>query len=137
MALRFIDYKVQNSVFTLTPDIAPNRNYKIMPKISCNLRRTQERLICTFVVELAHGDQPIPFEFKLTAVGTFSVDAADDVSSFTVKAAETVYPFVRQSVAQLTLMANIPPYMLPMIDMADVIGGAKKVTLSVPNANLS
>ncbi|MBQ9481744.1 MAG: protein-export chaperone SecB [Clostridia bacterium] len=137
MALRFLDYKVQNSTFSLTPDIAPNRNYKITPKISCNLRRAPNRLICSFGVELVHGDEPIPFEFKISAVGTFSIDETDDASALAVKAAETVYPFVRQSVAQLTLMANVPPYLLPMLDMEEVIGGAKKVTLSVPSANLS
>ncbi|MBP5307666.1 MAG: protein-export chaperone SecB [Clostridia bacterium] len=137
MALRFLDYKVQSSSFTLTPDITPNRNYKITPKISCSLRRAPNRLLCTFGVELARTDEPVPFEFNVSAVGTFAVDEKDDVSALAVRAAETVYPFVRQSVAQLTLMANVPPYILPMLDMESVIGGAKKVTLSVPGGNLS
>ena len=133
MAYKFVDYKVQKATFSLTPDIAPNRNYKISPKIGCNIRRGGNRLVCTFNVDLIKGEEPVPFEFSLIGAGTFILDEGEDASAITVKVAEAVYPFVRQSVAALTQLANIPPYVLPILNMEDVLSSAKRVTLTVPN----
>ena len=132
MALKFLDYKVQNANFSLTPNIAPNKNYKITPKISCNVRRTPERLFCVFTVELAKGEEPIPFEFKVVGIGTFSLDRNEDAKSYAVKAAETTFPFVRQSVAGLTQLANIPPYVLPIINIEEILSDTKQVQAPLP-----
>ncbi len=122
MALRFLDYKVQAATFSLTPELAPNKNYQLSPKVSCNIRHGADKLICSFNVELVKTEgNPLPFEFSVKAFGTFSIGADDNPSALAVKAAESVYPFVRQSVASLTAMANIPAYMLPMIDMNELI----------------
>jgi len=133
--MKFTDYKVITASVSLTPDIAPNRNYKIAPKIGCNIKRGGDKIICTFNVELARKDEPIPFEFKVTAVGSFMILPEDDPSTLALKAAEAVYPFVRSTVASLTLLTNIPAYILPMVDMASLVGNSKTVTLTMPSSN--
>lgn len=136
MALRFLDYKVQSATFSLTPELAPNKNYQISPKVNCNIRHGADKLVCSFNVELVKNEgNPLPFEFKVQAFGTFSLGAGDDPAAFAVKAAEAVYPFVRQSVASLTAMANIPAYMLPMIDMSELIVTSKQN--AVPSVTLN
>ncbi len=131
--LKFLDYKVRSAEFKLTPEIAANTNYKISPKISCQIKRGADKLLVSFDVQLLKGSDPLPFEFSVSAVGSFSFDTSDDPAALTIKAAETVYPFVRSSVATLTQMANIPPYMLPLIDMSQLLNSGKTVTVSVPN----
>lgn len=136
--MKLIDYKVVSANFTLTPTLTPNKNYKINPKINCSIKRGGNKLICSFNVELKKTEEEIPFEFSLTAVGSFAVDEDDDVSALAVKTAEVVFPFVRASLAGLTQMANVPAYVLPIIDMAQLISKGKTVTLSVPpSSNLS
>ncbi len=133
MALKFIDYKVINATFSLSTDIATNKNYKIKPKISCTIKKQEgNRIIVNFVVEISRIDEPIPFEFKVDAVGSFAYDEGDDVALYTSKVAEVVYPFVRSSVAGLTQMANIPSYMMPLVDMDEILSKGKRIVLSAP-----
>lgn len=126
-----LDYKVQKASFSLTPDLAPNKNFKLTPKISCNIRRAQNKLVCLFEVSLERHDEPIPFEFKISSAGVFSFDESDDINASAVKVAEATFPFVRASVSELTRLANVPPYVLPFVDMKSLIV-TKNVTLTMP-----
>ena len=119
--MKFLDYKVLKASFSLTPDIQPNKNYKVSPKINCSIKKGAGKIFCTFNVELARGEDVPPFEFSVSAVGSFSVEETEDVKTIAVKAAETVFPFVRTTVASLTQLANIPAYILPIIDMESLI----------------
>lgn len=133
--LKFIGYKVQSSSFSLTAEIEPNKNYKIAPRLSCSVKKSLNRLIVIFSAELSRGEDPIPFEFKVTSTGTFSLDAGDDPNAFVMKAADATYPFLRQTVGQITGMSGIPPYMLPMIDVETILN-SKNASTPVP-ANFS
>ena len=119
--MKFLDYKVMKATFSLTPDIQPNKNYKVSPKINCSIKKSAGKIFCAFNVELARGEEIPPFEFSVSAVGSFSVEDIEDVKVIAVKAAETVFPFVRSTVASLTQLANIPAYVLPIIDMETLI----------------
>ena len=130
--MKFLDYKVLKATYSLTPDIQPNKNYKIMPKINCNIRRGSDKILCTFNVDLTKKDEPIPFEFSISAVGTFEVDGKEDVNTLTVKVAETVFPFVRASIAGLTQMANIPAFVLPFVDMEELLKNAREEKIAPP-----
>ena len=130
--MKFLDYKVLKSTFSLTTDIQPNRNYKISPKVNCNIRKGTDKLVCTFNVDLQKKDEPIPFEFSILAVGTFEVEINEDPSELAVKVAETVFPFVRSSIASLTQMANIPAYVLPLLDMEELLKKGKTQTIPTP-----
>ena len=120
MAMTIIDYKVKSASINLSPDIAPNRNYKINPKIGCSIKRGENKLLVNFTVEVARGADPVPFEFRLVADGIIGFEDSDDFSTVTTKAAEAIYPFVRSSVASLTQIANVPPYILPFVNLADL-----------------
>lgn len=119
--MKFLDYKVVKASFSLTPDIQPNKNYKVSPKINCSIKKGVGKIFCTFNVDLTKGEQASPFEFSVCAVGSFLVEDNEDVRTIAVKAAESVFPFVRSTVASLTQMANIPAYILPIIDLESLI----------------
>lgn len=119
--MKFIDYKIHEASFKLMPDAEPYKSYKINPKIGCNIKKGPEKILCTFTVELKQTDHPIPFEFSITAAGAFSIENGEDANRLIVNVAETVYPFVRSSVSELTRMANIPPYVLPLLDMTELL----------------
>jgi preprotein translocase subunit SecB len=130
--MKFLDYKVLNASFSLTPDIQPNRNYKIMPRINCTIKKGVDKIFCTFNVDITRGEEIPPFEFNISAVGTFAVEDSEDATTVSIKAAETIFPFVRASIASLTQMANIPAYMLPIIDIASVIKVNKPTVIPAP-----
>ena len=119
--MRFIDYKIHEASFKLLSGSEPNKSYKISPKIACNIKKGPDKILCTFTVDLKQTDEKIPFEFSLTAVGAFALEQNDDANKLIVNVAETVYPFVRSSVSELTRMANIPPYVLPLINMSELL----------------
>ena len=120
------------ATFSLTPDIQPNRNYKIMPKINCSIKRASNKILCTFNVELSKKEEPIPFEFEISAIGTFEVADNEDASALALKTAETIFPFVRASITGLTQMANIPGYILPIVDMSELIKSGKEEKIIPP-----
>lgn len=124
MTIVFLDYKVNYASFKLNPEIAPNRNYKMMPKIGCSIKRVENKLLVAFTVEVVKGEDPLPFDFKLMADGIFSFGEGDDPAAAQTAAAEMLFPYVRASVASLTQLANVPPYNLPFVNIAQLIGKA-------------
>lgn len=134
--MKFLDYKVLTSSFSLSLQTQPNVSYKIMPKLNCTLKKVQNKLLCTINVEVVKDKDEIPFEFKVSAVGSFLLDEGEDAAELSTRAAEFIYPFVRSSIATLTQSANIPPYMLPILDMAELLSKGKKTTVEIPT-NLS
>ncbi len=133
--MKFTDYKVHEASFSIVKGLAANKSYKIAPKIGCNIKKGTDKVLCTFTVELKKGDEPIPFELSLTGVGAFLLEENENVNDEIIKIAETVYPFVRSSVADLTRLANIPAYVLPLIDMSALLGVAPIVNEQPTNLN--
>lgn len=130
--MKFLDYKVLNASFNLSTQGIPNGNYKIAPKLNCAIKHGGGKLFCTFTVELVKGADVIPFEFKVEAIGSFLVDAGEDLSIAAKKAAEAVYPLVRSSIATLTQSANVPPYMLPLLNIEELLSRTKPIQEQAP-----
>jgi preprotein translocase subunit SecB len=108
--------------FSLT-EPKENVKYVLNPLIKLEIKQTPSNVFAKLLVSIVNAeDKPTPFEVELAVTGTFVLSGKVDVESVRLYVSNTLYPFARTAVADITLKAGIPPYYLPFINF----GEAKK-----------
>lgn len=65
-----------------------------------------------------------PFTMRMTLVGDFKVDNYDpskDASLFEINAVSILFPYIRALVTTITANANVPPLILPPVNVIQLI----------------
>lgn len=126
--LRFNDYTVNEIMFKdlLVPE--ESDNFELKPKFAQKLVEAGENQYAfTLSVEiLSTEERQTPFDLKVSITGYFSVEGEDDNLSdemkktiLTKNTAAILFPFLRTIVATITMNANIPALLLPIMNFAD------------------
>ena len=69
--------------------------------------------------------EQVPFHLSLRAIGSFRIEAAEDISpqlrhALLNQNALRTFPFVRASIASITAAANYPPVIVPVLNINHV-----------------
>ena len=70
--------------------------------------------------------EQVPFHLSLRAIGSFRIEAAEDISPqlrhalLNQNAPAVLFPFVRASIASITAAANYPPVIVPVLNINHV-----------------
>ncbi len=104
---------------------APDTKFEIKPLFSREIRRANENpkiniIVLTCKIE-GTETEPKPFNLLARFVGVFEVEdmnTDEDRRIFAVNATETMFPYLRASVANLTADALISPLHLPVVSGA-------------------
>ncbi|MGI6334493.1 MAG: protein-export chaperone SecB [Saccharofermentanales bacterium] len=126
--LQFWGYEVKSISFELSDAFGKIREFRILPEFSVSLSEPENEI---YKVQLSVSiksseEKPQPFDLNVTMIGRFSIqmDNEDEVLKQTLLRDNTVaimFPFVRSIVASLTVAANIPPLLLPVINVSETL----------------
>lgn len=112
--------------FKVNPiQVAPDTKFEIKPMFSRRIQGIKENPKINIVVlecKIATSEQtPQPFDITVRLQGVFEVNNMNDAEDrriFALNATETLYPYVRSAVSNLTCAALLNPVMLPVISGA-------------------
>ncbi len=123
-----IDYSLKaltadELMFKVNPIKAtPDMKFEIKPFFSRQIRQANENPKINIVVlecKIEHkDDSPKPFNLTARFVGVFEVEnmnTDEDKRTFAINATETMFPYLRAAVTNLTADALINPLTLPVV----------------------
>ncbi|MEW6675463.1 MAG: protein-export chaperone SecB [Nitrospirota bacterium] len=94
-------------------------------KIKHSFGRDKRSLLTSLAVELFKNIKEAPFSLKATVEGTFR-GAEEDLKRFSrVHAPAHLFPFLREIISNITMRVNIPPLILPPINLLAIL--SKKI----------
>ncbi len=119
---------------------APNAKFEIKPYFSRQIRQANENpkiniVILECKIESTE-ESPKPFNLLARFVGVFEVEnmaTDEDKRTFAVNATETMFPYLRAAITNLTADALINPLTLPAVSGATIFPddrGSKQYTLN-------
>ena len=123
-ALQFLGYDVSVLRFKKT-DAINEKGFQVTPRFKREVKALPDECYDVGLGILIRGSEesPIPFELCVELTGHFKAFFTDE-SEQTKKQLTTqntvaiLFPFLRSTVVSLTLAANIPPVLLPVINLA-------------------
>lgn len=142
--LQLRKYVVNNINFTLNENFNAKEQHEI--KILPSFQRTVTKLSANDVavrlsVKVDNSDKSLPFSLEAAVTGFFYMENWFDnirrrqlleQSSVTI-----LYPYLRALVNTVTVNANIPPYSLPLINIADLfVKAASGQTPAAPGSTI-
>ncbi|MGE4321186.1 MAG: protein-export chaperone SecB [Acholeplasmataceae bacterium] len=116
-------YAVDKMSFMLNKSFKPTPGEKIQIKPIFNREITKldpNRMMLTLSVSLNNLEKEIPFYLDVQISGVFEVpDWEDpDTNQFIItNATNVLYPYLRTIVTTLTANGNVPPYILPIVNV--------------------
>lgn len=125
----------------------PNAKFEIKPMFSRQIRQANENpkiniVILECKIESTE-ESPKPFNLLARFVGVFEVEnmkTEEDKRIFAINATETIFPYLRASIANLTADALINPLTLPVVPGATLFPedrGQNQYTLNFDSSVLN
>jgi len=92
-----------------------------------NLDRDKHLLTTVLTATLKTQEEPEIFAIEASMEGVFEGDNNDDLQKFSeVHAPAHLFPFIRETIANITLKAGIPPVLLPPMNLLAAAGEKPK-----------
>ena len=122
LQIRLVGYTVDKISFLANKsfDFKTNKKVNITPRFDREVTKIDDQ---TFVLSLSisfdHPDNMIPFYLDLQISGTFiftNWQTAQMVMISKNHATSVLYPYLRALVTTVTANANVPPYVLPIMN---------------------
>ena len=126
--LKFYNYTVEELAFKNNPISTPQQEFELHPQFRHHVTDCGEGNydVCLAVELNPTAEHPMPFHLRVSIVGHFSVCCTDDRLDDTTKetllkknSVSILFPFLRAIVASLTMNANVPTLVLPIMDFSD------------------
>ena len=119
VALTKLDFKLNKNFKPPKDGIPVDISFKTKSSFSSDKKSFDVELS----VALFSGKKNGPFSMKVTVAGTFSGKDYEQLKKFSkVHAPAHLFPFVREIIANATMKANIPPLLLPPINLTAIQG---------------
>ena len=123
-SLTFIKYYVDNIKFERNINFDPSKKVKISYDIDSNIlnlddTKAEVKLFVNIFKDVEEDNKP--FEFKLEITGVFAVENVNDKSLLEQNTIAILFPFARALISTYTANANVPPLILPPINVVKYI----------------
>ena len=126
--LQFKNYTVEKLLFETVPIDAEIHEFELHPNFHNQLIDIgNDNYDVELSVDIApEENHPMPFKLSVSLIGHFSY--SDDANSCSDEQKEDIlrhntiailFPFLRSIVASLTTSANIPPLIMPILNLAE------------------
>jgi preprotein translocase subunit SecB len=124
--LQFDGYEVNTINFKLSNGVKENQEIQINPKLQIEVNEVANdsyRVKLSFTLESEENNE-LPFDMSIVMTGHFSFCAGETKEETELRekvmhenTVAIMFPFLRSIVASLTVTANIPPLVLPVINI--------------------
>ena len=104
--------------------ITKDMKFDLKPSFSRQVRKTvgnEKMFFLSLEVKIESSEEsPKPFDLNVKLTGVFETEAETDAErkAFTIAATETLYPYLRSAVTNLTTAAFAAPLILPVVNGA-------------------
>ena len=74
-------------------------------------------------VTISDGEVPIPFNIEVSIKGAFSLENwenSDNKDLVNTTSTATLFPYLRSLLSQVSAMLNMPPYILPLLNINEL-----------------
>lgn len=118
-------------------NIEEDINVELSVKVNRKLDKTKKNLIVNLEVALFKETVNPPLRVSVLAAGYFSVKNDEDIESLEgfsrIQAPALIFPFIRETIANLTMRTGNPPLLIPPINILQLIGKSGKIRKRSPN----
>ena len=115
--VKLVSYRINEIEYKFNEGIKPGEKFQITPKIECKLGRNGNNLFVNLSARINEDiSSPVPFNVRIAMFATFTATEEAEQQVYIKEAIETLYPFLRASLAAITANCNIPAYVLPVIN---------------------
>ena len=127
-------YRINNLEFKINGNLPNGTKLNIVPKIECKVGVNDKTLLVNLSVRINNDiSSPVPFNLTVEMFANFKIKEETEQSVYASEAMESLYPFLRASVASITANCNVVPYVLPVINY----GGEKVQETTKTNEGLN
>lgn len=124
--MQFNGYEVNKIHFDLSQYYESNKEFQISPTFGMRLNDLGEdkyKVQLSFLIK-ASEENPLPFNLEVVMTGNFAIcmESEEDELKQTLLHENTVaimFPFLRSIIASITTISNIPPLVLPVINLVE------------------
>ncbi len=127
MELKFsvIDISLLELHFKLNPDFKFNNDQKIEIKSQISINFKRNRNMVNVIVSVNSGDSSQPFIFNLAVEGMFKFNkiptGKEQLEKLVhINCASIIFPYIRETIADLTRRAGRPPFHLDPINFVNL-----------------
>lgn len=121
---QFIDYRLISLSFNLKGEVnKKSEDIEINPSFKINREFDKKDLKIFLEISMDNGD--LPFEFNVSIGGLFkfsrdigNIEKIDEIAN--INCAAILFPFLRETVADLTRRAGFPPLLLPPVNFCKI-----------------
>lgn len=121
--IQLIDYMVNKACYEVNDNfIDYGKAITINPKFTRKVNKIDESNFKLFLGVSVSGEENIPFFAEVIISAIFQSDKWEEKENQWVISNSTaiLYPFLRTVLSNLTLNSNMPPYILPVININSV-----------------
>ena len=124
--LQFNGYELDKLLF-INNDVEAGKEFSLTPKFDKRVNNSEPDkydVTLLFSLEPTDGTER-PFTIEVSMTGHFEIQNTDGISDETknnlinINAVAILFPFLRSTIASLTMCANIPPLVLPIVNLTD------------------
>ena len=120
----FRGYRIESSTITLNA-VTANQTFKIAPHFECKMTGGKDNYTARLSVEINSsitGDKTT-FDLSVVISGAFSLgeDLQNNKHGQLRLAIETLFPYLRAFVTNLTALCGMPPFILPFINTDQMV----------------
>ncbi len=124
--IKLVGYSVDKMSFILNKSfkMTPNHKVQVKPRFNRDItKRDQNSFILTLSLSFDDYNDDIPFYLDIQISGVFQVnnwETEPALSVVKVNGTAILYPYLRSLVTTLTANGNVPPYILPITNPAQL-----------------
>lgn len=137
MELKFkiASIKQVESHFALNPDFKPEKDKPIEIGYGINVSLEKRDKMVNVVVSIVSDKKPQPFTFNIATAGLFNFNKLPQKQELEkvahINCASIIFPYIRESLADLTRRAGLPPFHIDPVNFNNIYEEQKKAQTKV------
>ncbi len=122
MNLQLLNYKINKINYAINaPSSAKPKVFTIKPDITYKLKVEGEQIAVSAIFNLENKEgSNSPFDIYIEMMARFKVLSESSMDDYRVDINAQLFPYIRNTVSQVTLVSNIPAYNLPIINFSQL-----------------
>ena len=122
----FSDYHLTKIIFNINNNFVNGGNsqevIEVNPKFEINYDKNETRIIVNLTIEFSNLNIPFTFDIGIVGFFDFNFDTKDEnmESVVNINCASLLYPFLRETIADITRRAGFPSLILPPVNFVQL-----------------